>query len=220
MHKVPAGLSARHATLAIPFGNGVQWACTDGGAGAGKTVLVFGPGQQGLGCVLAAKAAGSLRVILAGRTRDQSRLDLSLRLGADHAVDSEARDLIGEVMNVTGGRGVDVVVDTTGDPDGEVVAAALELAAKGAYLSLNGLRQSVPIGEIKKRYLTVRAPRGRSYAAVELALRYLASGRWPIDEVCSHDFGLDEVDTAIKATAGREVAGAVHVTVDPWRESA
>jgi hypothetical protein len=66
----------------------------------------------------------------------------------------------------------------------------------------------------------VRAPRGRSYAAVELALRYVASGRWPIDAVCSHDFGLDEVDIAIKATAGREVAGAVHVTVDPWKESA
>ena len=219
VHKVPEGMPPRHATLAIPFGNGVQWACADGGAGPGKTVLVFGPGQQGLGCVLAAKCGGSLRVILAGRTRDRSRLELSLRLGADHAVDSEQTDLHAQVMRLTRGRGVDVVVDTTGDPDGRVVEAAIGLAAKGAYLSLNGLKQSVPIGEIKKRYLTVRAPRGRSYAAVELALRYLASGRWPIDEVCSHDFGLDEVDTAIKATAGRVVEGAVHVTVDPWKES-
>jgi threonine dehydrogenase-like Zn-dependent dehydrogenase len=144
---------------------------------------------------------------------------LSLRLGADHALDSEQTDLPAEVMEITGGRGVDVVVDTTGDPDGEVVAAAISVAAKGAYLSLNGLRQSVPIGEIKKRYLTVRAPRGRAHAAVELALRYVASGRWPIEEVCSHDFGLDEVDAAIKATAGRGVEGAVHVTVDPWNEA-
>lgn len=218
VHRLPEGLPARHATLAIPFGNGVQWACNDGGAGAGKTVLIFGPGQQGLGCVLAAKCAGSLSVILVGRTRDRSRLDLSTRLGADHAIDSEHSDLIAEVMRITRGHGVDVVVDTTGDPDGSVVASAIELAAKGAYLSLNGLRQSVPIGEIKKRYLTVRAPRGRSYAAVELALRYVASGRWPIDEVCSHDFGLDEVDKAIKATAGRGVDGAVHVTVDPWKQ--
>jgi threonine dehydrogenase-like Zn-dependent dehydrogenase len=218
VHKVPDELTARQATLAVPFGNGVQWACTDGGAGPGKTVLVFGPGQQGLGCVLAAKCSGSLCVILAGRTRDRGRLDLSLRLGADHAIDSEREDLQAEVMRITKRRGVDVVVDTTGDPDGEVVSAAIELAAKGAYLSLNGLRQSVPIGEIKKRYLTVRAPRGRSYSAVELALRNIATGRWPIDEVCSHDFGLDEVDLAIKATAGRKIDGAIHVTVDPWRE--
>lgn len=217
MHKIPKQLDARLATLAVPFGNGVQWACLDGGAGPGKTVLVFGPGQQGLGCVLAAKAAGAYTVILVGLTRDQKRLNLSLRLGADVIIDAEQEDLSRRVMEITGGRGVDVVVDTTGDPTGSVAAAAVALAAKGAYLSLNGLEQSVPIGEIKKRYLTVRAPRGRSYGAVELALRYIASERWPLDLVCSHDYPLDQVDLAIKATAGRGVEGAIHVTVSPWR---
>lgn len=217
MHRIPQDLPATHATLAVPFGNGVQWACNDGGAGPGKTVLVFGPGQQGLGCVLAAKAAGSLTVILAGMTRDRSRLDLSLRLGADYAIDVQDQNLEAEVMRITGGRGVDVVVDTTGDPDGSIVAQAIALAAKGAYLSLNGLQQQVPIGEIKKRYLTVRAPRGRSYAAVELALRYIASGKYPLDEVCSHTFGLAQTHEAILATAGRGVEGAVHVCVDPWK---
>jgi threonine dehydrogenase-like Zn-dependent dehydrogenase len=217
MHRLSPGLSARLATLAIPFGNGVQWACMDGGAGPGKTVLVFGPGQQGLGCVLAAKAGGAFQVILVGMTRDQSRLDLALRLGADHCVNIDQQDLRSTVMELTGGQGVDVVVDTTGDPQGEIAAHAIALSAKGAYLSLNGLAQSVPLGEIKKRYLTVRAPRGHSYAAIELALRYVASGRWPLDEVCSHDFPLAETHTAIAATAGREVQGAIHVTVDPWR---
>jgi threonine dehydrogenase-like Zn-dependent dehydrogenase len=217
LHRISATLSARLATLAVPMGNGVQWACTDGGAAPGKTVLVFGPGQQGLGCVLAAKAAGALCVILAGLSRDRARLDLSLRLGADHAVDVEQESLEHTVMRVTHGRGVDVVVDTTGDPDGRIAAQAIALSAKGAMLSLNGLEQSVPIGEIKKRYLTVRAPRGRSYAAVELALRYIASGRYPLEEMCSHDFGLGEVDAAIKATAGKGVQGAIHVTVSPWK---
>ncbi len=217
MHKIPADLPAAFATLAVPFGNGVQWACLDGGAGPGKTVLVFGPGQQGLGCVLAAKAAGSLTVILVGMERDQARLDLSLRLGADVAINVEREDVRARVMEITGGRGVDVVVDTTGDPTGSVVADAIAVAAKGAYLSLNGLGQSVPINEIKKRYLTVRAPRGRSYAAVELALRYIGSGKYPIDEVCSHTFGLDQTHEAILATAGKGVSDAVHVVVDPWR---
>lgn len=217
MHRIPHDMLATHATLAVPFGNGVQWACNDGGAGPGKTVLVFGPGQQGLGCVLAAKAAGSLTVILAGMSRDRSRLDLSLRLGADHAIDVQEQDLEKEVMRITGGRGVDVVVDTTGDPDGSVAAQAIALAAKGAYLSLNGLQQQVPISEIKKRYLTVRAPRGRSYAAVELALRYIASGKYPLDEVCSHTFGLAQTHEAILATAGRGVEGAIHVCVNPWQ---
>ena len=35
------------------------------------------------------------------------------------------------------------------------------------------------------------------------------------DEMCSHDFGLSQVDEAIKATAGKEIEGAIHVTVNP-----
>lgn len=217
IHKIPAAMDARHATMAVPLGNGVQWAVLDGGAGPGKAVLVFGPGQQGLGCVLAAKEAGARLVILAGQTRDRARLDLALDLGADLAVDVQRESLEQAVMAATGGAGVDVVVDTTGDPDGSVVAQAVALAAKGAWLSLNGLAQSVPIGEIKKRYLTVRAPRGHSYQAVQRALDIIASGRWPIDRLCSHDFGLDQVHEAILATAGRGIAGAIHVTVSPWK---
>ncbi|HTM94408.1 MAG TPA: alcohol dehydrogenase catalytic domain-containing protein [Croceibacterium sp.] len=217
IHKIPADMDARHATLAVPLGNGVQWAVLDGGAGLGKTVLVFGPGQQGLSCALAAKAAGAIKVIIAGMTRDRARLDLSLELGADIAVDIATEDLTAIVMRETGGLGVDVVVDTTGDPDGSIAAQAVALSAKGAWLSLNGLGQSVPINEIKKRYLTVRAPRGHSYRAVQTALDIVATGRWPIDKLCSHDFGLDRVHEAVLATAGRGIEGAVHVTVSPHK---
>lgn len=217
MHRIEADLPAKWATLAIPFGNGVQWAVLDGGAGPGKTVMVVGPGQQGLGCVLAAKAAGADRVILTGATRDRARLDLALRLGADHVIDIERDDLRKAVNDLTRGNGVDVVVDTTGDTTGRVVEDAVALAAKGAHLNLNGLEQSISIGAIKKLYLTVRAPRGHSYRAVDQALRYIASGQYPLDEVCSHDFGLDGVHDAILATAGKKTADAVHVTVSPWR---
>lgn len=217
IHRLPENLNPRFATLAIPFGNGVQWAVFDGGAALGKNVLVFGPGQQGLGCALAAKCAGAANVIIAGLTRDQARLDIAKDLGADYSVDVEQEDLEKCVMAVTQGRGVDVVVDTTGDPTGEIAAQSVALAAKGAYLNLNGLSQSVKIGDIKKRYLTVRAPRGHSYKSVELALQIIASGRWPLEKVCSHDFGLKDAHTAIMATAGRDVPGAIHVTVNPWK---
>jgi len=217
IHKIPDDLDARLATLAVPLGNGVQWAVLDGGAGLGRTVLVYGPGQQGLGCALAAKAAGAERVILAGQTRDRARLDLGLRLGADISVDVEQEDLADVVMHATGGHGIDVVVDTTGDPAGAIAAQAVALAAKGASLNLNGLGQSVPIGAIKKKYLTVRAPRGHSYRSVEIALRLIASERWPVEALCSHDYGLEDVHKAVMATAGREVEGAIHVTVSPWK---
>jgi threonine dehydrogenase-like Zn-dependent dehydrogenase len=215
IHKVPDGMSATLATLAIPFGNGFQWAVYDGGTLPGSTVLVIGAGQQGLGCVFAAKLGGAAKVILSGLTRDRARLDLALHIGADIAIDSATDDLRARVLHATAGEGVDVVVDTTGDRDGSVVADALAVAAKGAVLNLNGLEQQVPIGEIKRKYLTVRAPRGHSYRSVEMALRSLATTTLPVVEVCSHSFGLGNVHEAILATAGRGIPDAIHVTVDP-----
>lgn len=217
VHKVPAGMSAELATLAIPFGNGFQWAVYDGGTLPGARVLVIGPGQQGLGCVFAAKIAGATTVIVSGHTRDRARLDFALRIGADVAVDAEREDLRERVLHATGGAGVDVVVDTTGDRTGSVAADALALAAKGAYLNLNGLDQQVPLGEIKRKYLTVRAPRGHSYRSIETALQALAASPLPVAEICTHTFGLAGVHDAIHATAGIDIPDAIHVAVDPWR---
>jgi threonine dehydrogenase-like Zn-dependent dehydrogenase len=218
-HRLPDDMPSHIATLALSLGNGWQWAVLEGGAGPGKDVLVFGPGQQGLGCVLAAREAGAASVILVGKgKRDRARLDLALALGADDVLDADEGDLRENIMALTRGRGVDVVVDTTGDPEGEIARLAIEIAAPFAQLSLNGLEQAVPMRPLKAKSLIVRAPRGRTYRAVELALRTMASGRWPIEKLCTHRFGLSDTHTAILATAGRDVSDAVHVVVEPWND--
>src|SRR4029077_17670854 len=53
VHPLDARTPAALAAMALPIANGWQWACVEGGAGPGRTVLVLGPGQQGLGCVIA-----------------------------------------------------------------------------------------------------------------------------------------------------------------------
>ena len=217
IHRIPQDLDPHLATLAIPLGNGVQWATMDVNAGPGKTVLIIGPGQQGLGAVLAAKEAGAEKVILAGLSRDQNRLDLSLELGADHIMNVDKDDLIERVNAFTNNGGLDVVVDTTGDPGGKNMEQYLEVVNQGAWLWVNCMDTGVPVRVIKRKYLTVRSGRGRTWQAVERALHIINSGKYPLEKMCTHVFGLDDVDLAIKATAGREVAGAVHVIVDPWK---
>lgn len=217
VHRIPQDLPAQWATLAIPLGNGVQWATLDVNAGPGKTVLVIGPGQQGLGCVIAAREAGAARVILAGLGRDRRRLELSLRLGADHWIDVEQASLLEHLKELTRNTGVDVVIDTTGDPGGRNMQQYLQVANQGAWLWVNCMDTGVPVREIKQKYLTVRSGRGRTWQAVERALSIIASRKYPLEAMCTHTFGLQDVDRAIKATAGRDVEGAVHVIVDPWR---
>jgi threonine dehydrogenase-like Zn-dependent dehydrogenase len=113
IHKIPQTMSADEAALALPLGNGVQWAVVEGEAGPGKTVVIQGPGSKGLGCVIASKKFGASKVIVTGLTKDKARMEAAKRLGADYTIDVQANDFTETIMDITNGRGADSVVDCT-----------------------------------------------------------------------------------------------------------
>src|SRR5918911_437659 len=71
LHRMPEHVALEQAAMALPLGNGVQWAVVEAQAGPGRGIVVLGPGQQGLGGVLAARAAGADLVVLVGLSRDE-----------------------------------------------------------------------------------------------------------------------------------------------------
>src|SRR5215475_8434727 len=71
LHRMPDHVPPEQSAMALPLGNGVQWAVVEGQAGPGRGIVMMGPGQQGLGGVLAAKAAGADLVILVGLSHDE-----------------------------------------------------------------------------------------------------------------------------------------------------
>lgn len=135
---VPAGLAP--VTVAAAFLQGITaWYAVDrnGRTRAGETVLVTGAtgGVGGLAVQLAVDAGA--RVI--GTASTPEKRAQALALGCDAAVDPADPELRDTLRGLTGGRGVDVVVDMVGGP---VFAAALDaLGHNGRYVVVGSSTQ-------------------------------------------------------------------------------
>jgi threonine dehydrogenase-like Zn-dependent dehydrogenase len=219
LHRVPAGLSAEEAGLATPMSNGIQWTLMDAGVGYASTVLIQGPGQQGLCCVMAAKQAGADRIIITGTSKDTRRLEVAKALGADVTIDVQTGNPLERVFEATGGRGVDVVIDCAGGT-GPALLGIEATKRRGGTMVIQGEGNATfpdfPIGRLTRKGMTLKSARGHSYRAVELALYHLGARRFPLDLMTTHRFGLGEVDYAIKSVGGVGAPGAIHVSVMPW----
>jgi threonine dehydrogenase-like Zn-dependent dehydrogenase len=219
LHKVPTGVSAELAGIVTPLSNGIEWALFDAGVGYDSTVLIQGPGQQGLSQTVACKQAGASLIIVTGTTHDAARLELAKTLGADHIIDVQTDNALARVMDVTGGKGVDVVLDCTAGAGVAPVLLGIDaLKRRAGTLLIQGEMAAFPDFPVKKlteKAITIKSARGHSYRACELALAQLASGRFPLDRLTTHTFGLRDVDRAIRAVGGEGEDDVIHVSVLP-----
>ena len=78
----------------------------------GDTIAVFGTGAVGLAAMVAGKIYGCIKVIAVDIVSE--RLELAKELGATHAINSKEKDPVEKIKELTGGYGVDWIVDTTG----------------------------------------------------------------------------------------------------------
>ena len=155
LYRIPDGVSYEEATVVMTSGSPLFGFENAGGYFAGETVAVLGPGPIGLMAIQLAKALGATRVILTG-TRE-SRLALGRQLGADLVVDSRATDPVNAVMDATGGKGADLVVDCAGggrhvrsvDQDVEVRAARCcwwpSITGRSPPTSAHAVRRNITI---------------------------------------------------------------------------
>jgi threonine dehydrogenase-like Zn-dependent dehydrogenase len=122
------------------------------------------------------------------------------------------------VREITHGAGVDVVIDVAAGTAATILPAIDLLQPRGTLVVIPANRPlpDFPMQTVCAKSLAVKGIRGHSYQATELALRTIAMGKYPLEEVTSHRFGLGEVDQAIRAIAGEGPAGVIHAIVDPW----
>jgi len=219
LHKVRGDIPAEIAVMFNPLGAGVRWACHLGGVGLGDTVLILGAGQRGLAAVLASREAGARTIIVTGLSRDAGKLALAREFGADHTIDVEAEDTVVRVREITGGDGVDVVLELTPMAD-QPIRDALHAVRWGGRVVLAGLKGGRPVelstDLIINKALTVVGAFSVDSRAYAEAIRLIETGRFPLARMHTHTFGLDDIGRAIETLAG-EVPGkdAVHVAIVP-----
>jgi NADPH2:quinone reductase len=123
-------------------------------ASEGDTVLVHG-GTSGIGTMAIALANlfGLTIVVTAG---SDAKCAAARRLGADHAINYKTEDFVARVKEITGGKGVNIVLDMVG---GDYVPRNLQcLAEDGRHVSIavqGGMTATIPIFEIMRRRLTL-----------------------------------------------------------------
>ena len=221
LHHVPKGVTPELAGLVTPMANGVEWSLFDGGVGYNSTVLIQGPGQQGLSQTVICKQAGASLIIVTGTARDASRLEVAKALGADYVIDVDKQDALARIMEITSGRGVDVVLDcTAGAGTTPILLGVDALKRKAGTIVVQGeMAQfpNFPLAKVTVKFITIKSARGHSYKACELALQQIASKRFPLEKITTHTFGLDDVDLAIKSVGGRGLPGVIHASLMPWK---
>ncbi|HEY8414584.1 MAG TPA: zinc-dependent alcohol dehydrogenase family protein [Thermaerobacter sp.] len=125
---------------AVPLAGGTAWDAliTRGGLRAGETVLIHG-GAGGVGhfAIQIAKAAGAYVFT----TAREANFDLVRSLGADRVIDYQKEDFVRVVLEETGGRGVDLTLDTVG---GEVLERSIQATRPhGRVVTILGGRVNV-----------------------------------------------------------------------------
>jgi threonine 3-dehydrogenase len=128
------GLDPAVVALQEPMGNAVHAAFVE--PLEGRTVAVTGCGPIGLCAVAVAKAAGASWVV--ATDVEPYRLEMARVMGADLAIDGRESDLVArEVLEATGGDGVEVVLEMSGAQP--ALDTALAIITRGGRISLLGI---------------------------------------------------------------------------------
>jgi threonine dehydrogenase-like Zn-dependent dehydrogenase len=200
--------------------NGVDWSLVDGGVGYNSTVLIQGPGQQGLSQTVICKQAGAALIIVTGTSKDRARMQVARELGANFTIDVENEDPLARIMEITAGKGVDVALDCTAGAGTIPILLGVEaLKRKGGTIVVQGEMKefpNFPLEKVTVKFITIKSARGHSFKACELALAQLASKRFPLEKVTTHRFGLKDVDLAIRSVGGQGVPDVIHASLLPW----
>lgn len=208
---VDDSMSDEEATLVVTAGTAMYGLTELGGLVAGESVVVTGPGPIGLMGAAVAKALGAQPVILTG-TRD-NRLEIGKQLGADHVINVRNEDVVEKVRELTGGKGVDYVVECAGAPNG--LNEAAQMVNRGGKICLAafpGNSPEVDVAYLVRNNIYLYGIRGEGKTATHRAEAFMRQKRFDATLIHTHTFEMTDLEEALRYAKDR-VEDAIKVVV-------
>jgi alcohol dehydrogenase len=198
IHKLRPEEPAEHGMLSSVIGNGVRWIRSRAQVQMYESVVIIGPGAQGLAAVIAAKESGANPIIVIGLARDEKRLALALEYGADRTLRVDVEDPAKAIRDLIGPQGADVVVETSGSTPGRNFA--LEVVRPVGRVVIVGVKggpdPNLMVDTLIFKELQVLGGLGQAWD-VEPAMRIIQSGKYDLGKMVTHRFPMSKADEAL-----------------------
>ena len=217
VYAVPDGLDVEvAAAIPLEFGTAHEGLFEFGRLQAGESVLVqAGAGGLGSAAIQLAKAAGAGLVL--ATASDDERLARLREYGMDHGINYTTADVPAEVMRLTDGRGVNLVIDPVGGKTLEGSIAALAYRGRISWVGRAGRDDSPPdTWPMQRKHASLTGVllgvdadgnRQRVHEMIDSVLRRVATGE--LRPVIDRRFALAEAADAHRYIESRKAFGRV-----------
>jgi S-(hydroxymethyl)mycothiol dehydrogenase len=179
---------------------GLGAAINTGAVNRDDTVAVIGCGGVGDAAVAGAALVGAKQIIAVDT--DNAKLDLARKFGATHTVNAREFDVVKTIQDLTGGFGVDVIIDAVGRPETWKQAFyARDLAGTVVLVGVPtpDMRLDMPLvdffsrgGSLKSSWYGDCLPERDFPTLIDLYLQ----GRLPLEQFVSERIGLGDIEEA------------------------
>lgn len=192
---LPENVDTMEGALMEPLAVGFH-AANQGNAHCGQTAVVFGSGCIGLVSMMALKAKGVSRVYVVDVM--PKRLEKALELGADSVIDSTKEDPVQAVLDLTGGKGCDLVVDTVGAST--TLTQAVHMIKNGSTIVVVGYSKTgevtIPMSVALNKELNFQTM-FRYRHNYPLAIDAVSTGKINLKGIVSNIFSFDDMQSAM-----------------------
>ena len=196
---IPAeGISSRTCALIEPMSVGFH-AVSRAQVTDNEFVMVVGCGMVGLGAVIRACKRGASVIAV---DIDDEKLALAKRIGAAYTVNSMTENVHERIQSITGGFGVDVVIEAVGSPATYVMAIEeVSFTGRVTYIGYSKTEVSFQTKLFVQKELDIRGSRNALPSDFRAVINYLKAGNCPVDELISNETGPDGAFDAMKEWA-------------------